>query len=471
MKADLTRTSFHPLKHYARVVMQQGRVQLDADWNEQVAIILRYMRALATDVYGRAGGPPHNRGFTISAIADAKDNFSIGAGHYYVDGILCECEADPRVTYLNQPDYPIPVRLGAGKKYQVYLDVWERLITYVEDDSIREVALGGPDTAARAKIVWQVKVMELAQKDPKDPEDGLSVAQLNRTLQGENRGRLKARAKVKSLSTDPCVIPPDARYRGPENQLYRVEVHSPGAVRGPGASAGEATFKWSRENGCVVFPIVNLAGTKVTLENLGRDDRFGLAEGDWVEVEDDDYVLQNRPAQLPPAPLLRVESIDRSAVQVTLSGTPAVGVGIDPTKHPLLRRWDQEEGDPAEGGLQLRSDDNAALIVEDSDDTWLDLENGIQIQFKKPDSEEPNQYRTGDYWLIPARTATGDVQWPTRSRTDAKGHLQMVPIALPPAGVTHHYAPLATFAEGQVEQAREVSAPSPAMPDWMDKPG
>jgi hypothetical protein len=467
MKADLTRTTFDPRKYFARVLMQQGRVQLDADWNEQVAIILRYMRVLAADVYGRAGGPADNRGFTIRDISPAKDDFSIGPGHYYVDGILCE--AGPKVTYKNQPDYPpVPLSLDANKSYQVYLDAWERLITYVEDDSIREVALGGPDTAARTKIVWQVKVTEF---QPQDPGKGLSVDQLNSIFQGENRGRLKARANVKSVSTDPCVIPPDARYRGPENQLYRVEVHSPGPVRGAGSSTGGATFKWSRENACVVFPIVNLAGTKVTLENLGRDDRFGLAEGDWVEIEDDDYVLQNRPAQSPPAPLLRVQSIDRSAMQVTLSGTPAAGVGTDPTKHPLLRRWDQKEGDPAEGGLQLNSDDDAALIVEDSDDTWLDLENGIQIQFQKPGSMGPNQYRSGDYWLIPARTATGDVQWPTSSKKDAKGILQTVRIALPPAGVTHHYAPLATITGGTVNEQSVASSPGPSIPDWMDKPG
>ena len=41
MKADLTRDTFHPLKHYSRVLMQQGRVQLDADMNEQAAILLR----------------------------------------------------------------------------------------------------------------------------------------------------------------------------------------------------------------------------------------------------------------------------------------------------------------------------------------------------------------------------------------------------------------------------------------------
>ena len=44
-------------------------------------------------------------------------------------------------------------------------------------------------------------------------------------------------------------------------------------------------------------------------------------------------------------------------------------------------------------------------------------------------------YRTGDYWLIPARTATGDVEWP---RNDKKE-----PIAVEPHGVEHHYAPLA----------------------------
>ena len=43
MKADLTRDTFHPLKHFARVLTQQGRVQLDADMNEQAAILLRLL--------------------------------------------------------------------------------------------------------------------------------------------------------------------------------------------------------------------------------------------------------------------------------------------------------------------------------------------------------------------------------------------------------------------------------------------
>ena len=39
MRGDFTRDSFNPAKAYTRVLMQQGRVQLDADWNEQNSIL------------------------------------------------------------------------------------------------------------------------------------------------------------------------------------------------------------------------------------------------------------------------------------------------------------------------------------------------------------------------------------------------------------------------------------------------
>jgi hypothetical protein len=38
-------------------------------------------------------------------------------------------------------------------------------------------------------------------------------------------------------------------------------------------------------------------------------------------------------------------------------------------------------------------------------DVRIDLEDGIQIQFLTG-----GKYPTGDYWLIPARVATGDVE-------------------------------------------------------------
>src|SRR5260370_13865702 len=107
MKADLSRNTFQPLKHFTRVLMQQGRVQLDADLNEQAAILLHYVRTLAADLFGAAGGPEGD-GFNISALQGINpivtNDFRIGLGHYYVDGILCEADSTPiRVFQLNPP--------------------------------------------------------------------------------------------------------------------------------------------------------------------------------------------------------------------------------------------------------------------------------------------------------------------------------------------------------------------------------
>ncbi len=61
MKADLSRTTFNRFKRFSRVVAQQGRVQLDADWNEQSSIMLYQLRRLAADIIGPAGGPADSR--------------------------------------------------------------------------------------------------------------------------------------------------------------------------------------------------------------------------------------------------------------------------------------------------------------------------------------------------------------------------------------------------------------------------
>ena len=155
MKGDFSRDTYDRTKHFSRVLQQQGRVQLDADWNEQTAILIHYMRTLAADLIGPFAGPKESKGFDILPVTDG--DFTIGAGRYYVDGILCENEKE-KVTYLKQEDYPNPTAPNTSTAYLVYLDVWERHITALEDDYIREKALGGPDTATRTKVVWQVKI-------------------------------------------------------------------------------------------------------------------------------------------------------------------------------------------------------------------------------------------------------------------------------------------------------------------------
>jgi hypothetical protein len=495
-KGDFTRDSFHPAKHFSRVLMQQGRVQLDADWNEQTAILLHYLRSLAADLIGPHGGPAveGSNGFSVSTQNNLGDELVIGQGHYYVDGILCEfntpavpitpadgqneitlgntgslgaqfkagqyveifdgdtkfpnayfkikqvqgnvltLETEPpkfktaklrhAVTYTTQPDYPLHGASEIPTPWLVYLDVWERHITYLQDGSCREVALGGADTATRAKVVWQVKISSKIPNLQNNKVDDLDWRKyVSENLDLDNRGLLKARVQPQATSTDACMISPASSYRGAENQLYRVEINNGGSPT--------ATFKWSRDNGSVVFPILEVGTasgqTTVTLGNLGRDESMSLNEGDWVEIVDDTSVLLNQAGSL-----LKVVTIDRANIRVTLNGAVSGMVGSQLASHPLLRRWEQKDGDPSSGGVQLAAD-GAIPIVELN---WIPLEKGIQIHF-----QSGGNYRTGDYWLIPARTATGQLEWPMIHSAESAGdHL---PDWLPPHGVQHHYAPLA----------------------------
>ncbi|MGA7180798.1 MAG: DUF6519 domain-containing protein [Thiobacillaceae bacterium] len=452
MKGDFTRDTFDAARHFSRVLMQQGRVQLDADWNEQTSILLHYLRTLAGDLLGPSAGPGDAMGFDLitgGPNADAQidaiepdatraaflkqkvagGDAVIGIGRYYVQGMLAE--NDRALLYTEQAGYPFSedtkLENLKGKALMAYLDVWERHISYVQDDHIREVALGGPDTCTRAQVVWQLKV--LLRPDNAEQFDCSSLE----ALVARDLPRLRARAKLDKPATGLCVIAPESRYRGAENQLYRVEVQQGGSATG---DASGATYKWSRENGSVVFPIVSLTATTVVVENLGRDECLSVKPGDWVEVSDDDIALGEQAGLL-----AQVDTVDRDALTITLTlpaavtALPNYAASDVPSKHPLLRRWDHP-GDPAAWGGALQ-------IVESGDPAqgWIELEDGVQIWFG-----QGGQYKAGDYWLIPARVATGDVEWPEEldsngvPKIDADGNsIQALQL---PHGPVHYYAPL-----------------------------
>src|SRR5215471_9920383 len=148
MKIDLTRRTFNPLKHFTRVLMQQGRVQIDADWNEQTAILLHYLRSLAADLIGPHGGPDED-GFGISSLSTGSPpspvagDFVIGAGHYYVDGILCEADSSliPITSFFDDNN----------KKVQVLY--WPlRDLTFRRDQFVEVSDAAGHVAAMQAKI-------------------------------------------------------------------------------------------------------------------------------------------------------------------------------------------------------------------------------------------------------------------------------------------------------------------------------
>jgi len=399
MKGDFSRDTFDPGKHYTGVLMQQGRVQLDADWNEQQSIHNHRIATEARDVIGFSGAPLHDAGFKITVAADNR-SLVIGRGRYYVDGRLCENDAD--VGYAAQPDLINPPDVVAAMTSAqataaiIYLDVWSRSVTALDDPFIRETALGGPDTATRIKTVWQVKALVakpdggggFACGDTLKAWDDLTVP---------SSGALSARAQPVAPADSPCLLPPSAGFRRLENQLYRVEVHTGGAL-------GAATFKWSRDNGSIVTTVDKINGQEITVRDLGRDDALGFASGQWVEISDDIRELSGSAGQL-----VQIDRIDVANRVITVRQAVT---GIDASRRPRLRRWD---GGSATG-LQV--------VVPASNDGWIPLEDGVEVKFAA------GNYAAGDYWLIPARTMTGDVEWPFTTPRPARG-------------IKHHYARLA----------------------------
>ena len=158
MKGDFSRKTFDKKKKYSGVYLQQGRVLLDSDFNEQREITNHFLRSLIRDIIGPCGAPLKNAGFSI---IPSKGGYKIGAGHYYVNGILCSNEDEVQTS--SQPNLPIkrePTSSPSPKAhgiFLVYLDVWERHITCLDDPELLDPALGGPDTTTRKKIIWQVK--------------------------------------------------------------------------------------------------------------------------------------------------------------------------------------------------------------------------------------------------------------------------------------------------------------------------
>src|SRR5262245_53738610 len=176
MKGDNSRDTFQREKHYRNVRMQQGRVQVDADWNELADIFDDLLAEAVGDVVGpnvsvglpalTLGSPPAVTagvgGFAIAPSAGAGTAIEITPGRLYVDGIVAELNpptSGTKHSFTAQPDFPGAVLPTVNGNYLVYLDVWQRHVTAIEDPAIREVALGGPDTATRSQTVAQVKML------------------------------------------------------------------------------------------------------------------------------------------------------------------------------------------------------------------------------------------------------------------------------------------------------------------------
>jgi Family of unknown function (DUF6519)/Carboxypeptidase regulatory-like domain len=428
MPGDYSRRIFRRNKHYSGVLMQQGRVQLDSDWNEQLDIQLYRTETESIDVIGRCGVPRRNGGFRIGSTPDGRD-LTISAGRIYVDGLMCESEA--ATTYVGQPYLPDPdfttavtspptsppgpsrrLSLEDGN-YLVYLDTWQQERTALDDQLIREVALGGPDTTARLQTVWQVKLLQVGETSPpSSPPRGRFTCRTPfrefRQLTAPSTGTLNARTAPPNPEEDPCLLPPTSGYSRLENQLYRIEIQTGGTLTQAG---GPVTFKWSRDNASVETSVVSIDDEVATVKETGKDELLSFGNNQWVELVNEESTLKAEPRAL-----VQIDQVEPATREITFKSSLASFTNLIPGLK--LRRWDQST-DADQNGLAVTPDD------------WTDIEAGIQVLFA------PGTYRAGDYWLIPARTATREIEWPPFDIPNTE------PVAQPPRGVRHHFCRLA----------------------------
>jgi hypothetical protein len=472
MKGDFSRLTGLKAKrkHYNGVLKQQGRVQIDSDWNELISILDHQRKARTLDTIGFCGAPVHHSGFQILHPGNGMADLLIATGRFYAGGLLGEttpasklpltgfsgnnkvlaedlhidgiqlnaghwvqistrenpdgiiakitqltagqitvdqnlstlhADHDPALRLLilfsEQPDLPngpgyAPVN---GQTDLLYLDVWERHITPIEDPELREVALGGPDTDTRSRTIAQIKVLanvgdNLHCEDEIEPWKAL--------IKPPN-GRLTTRLVTPPPPDSPCELGESGGYLGLENHLYRVEVHQD-------SRNGSPTFKWSRDNAAFAYAIKEFlpdpggAVFRINLQQHGKDEILKIKQQDWVEISGEHTDLDT-------------ESHGTLARVVDVVGT-TLYLDTDVQAHkdePLakVRRWEISNHRP-----------NVTTPITAG--TGFQLEDGIEIEFSG------SEFHTGDYWVFSARMLTGEIELLEKE---------------PPLGVKHHYCKLA----------------------------
>jgi hypothetical protein len=468
---DNSRFTFDPWKDYSGVVMEQGRVQTDADWNEWLAELSRRIQAGTLDTMGRAVYPvttPY--AFQITPGTTGPNSLQIGVGRIYIDGLLVENHGDPAKAVWDpalaelsgspQPPPTSPVAIDIGSQpygagelpaagsgaYVAYLDVWKRPVTFLEDSSLVDVAIG-VDTSGRVQTAWRVGLI------PVKEGSGIGCGSSDSDLGLPSSSGLLSNGTITSGPSGPCCLTTGTGYTGVENQFYRVEIHQDGRSGGTGP-----TFKWSRENASVQTSVTEIQGGSNSLGNpanvltvlsLGRDQVLGFAAGNWVEISNQTLDNACRAGEL-----YQIDSVDVAGSSVTLttllSATfPATSIAAN--SYTRICRWDQS-------GKILKSDqtiyidldaigagslpNGCAGIPVPTDGSKIILEGGLVIDFSL--ASPGGNYLAMDYWNFATRTADGSYD-KLASAT--------------PRGIHHHYTTLSVVTFAATVSATDCRTP------------
>jgi hypothetical protein len=219
--------------------MQQGRVLLEADWNEAQEIAAEQLRTETRELIGPTGTP--DDGYRVYAESSAR-RVIVRGGTMYVGGVrvtlprfIIREPTDPIGTeYTNQPDWIDPPDGDPTAAFEmVWLELVEQEVSAVEDPALRDPALGGPDTAQRTRILQRIHRMKSSTADC-----DAAFAELQQTWSAQgwqydpNTKRLQTNAALFAQfhadpnAATPCDPVSQPGFLGPENQFLRVAITS-----------------------------------------------------------------------------------------------------------------------------------------------------------------------------------------------------------------------------------------------------
>jgi Family of unknown function (DUF6519) len=472
MPSDRSRRTDDLRDGYKEVVAQQGRVILDRDFNALQGLTDERIAANALDMVGPCGTP--DDGFAISlpqlsppspplwsspggfGPAGPQDfDFLISPGTMYVGGqraVLVGRQAGQAITYsyYDQPDWidppdPVTFESPPGGDELVYLDLVEQEVSAAEDPDLLEVALGGPDTTARIKLMRQVRRLAVSSFDCAEAWQDAATHWLDKGLQIDPRTmrlepsvRLQVGFTQDVTATDPCDPVATGGYLGADNQLIRVQIGHSGSL-GPGGES--AQLLWGYDNASFIYRVTSVSpdGTMLTLAS-NPPDAFHIPQtGQLVEILLTEAVLGKEPDETDPTgqrSILRVVAAANGELRRLTQPYGPITPG-DPTNYivldqplewdfissptPLfLRVWQAELSfDPAGDTLPLNDPASGATT-------------GVQVTISVPPGEIATR---GAFWLLAVRPTTPQAVYPERLLTEPQ----------PPDGPRRWVCPLAVI--------------------------
>ncbi len=280
MGSDIARVSFDPTRQYRSVVLQQGRVTLEADGNEASRIAAEALRLETIDIIGPAGTP--DDGYKLGL--DASGNVAVLPGTMYLGGWRLVLDAP--VELDQQPDWlDMPPQQASGGPTLVALLATEQSIGAVEDQPLREVALGGPDSAARTRLMQHFlrlsvdgRTCDSAAKevDALLAQDGVTLDP--KTFQLLSSARLQVGFVPPIGPPDPCDPPAQGGYLGADNQMIRVTVIDFNPKNGTGK------LLWGWNNASFLYRGAPSGPQAMTLTPIPMDAEHSPQQSQAIEV-------------------------------------------------------------------------------------------------------------------------------------------------------------------------------------------